>query len=104
MATWEKDSLRKGRWDIFRAIFLASRDIYLIHLNFNMEFDFKDKNVLYIISVNVLSFDLCIKDTLQLNIHLLADWSQNILFQNNEISIPQKVSDGQDQQGILIFC
>ena len=69
-----------------------------------MEFDFKDKNVLYIISVNVLSFDLCIKDTLQLNIRLLADWSKNILFQNNEINIPQKVSDGQDQQGILIFC
>lgn len=56
MATWEKDSLRKGRRDIFRATFLASRDIYLIHLTFNMEFDFKNKNVLYIISVNVLTY------------------------------------------------
>lgn len=64
---------------------------------------FKDKNSFYTISANVSSFGLCIKDILQLNMHLLADWPESILFKNNKITILQKGYDGQDQQGILII-
>lgn len=65
-----------------------------------MKFYFKDKNALYTTSVNVFSFGLCIKDMLQLYVPLLADWSENILFKKDKITIPQKVSDGQDHPGI----
>lgn len=104
MAILEKDNLSRGRRDLLKASFLASRDIYLVHQYFYMEFYFKDKNVLYTISVNVLSSGLHIKDFLQLNMQLLVDESKNILFRNNKINIPQEVSEGQDHRGILIFC
>lgn len=45
----------------FERLLSASRDVYLIHSNFIMAFDFKDKNVSYMISVYVLSFGLCIR-------------------------------------------
>lgn len=55
-AVWRKEGKA-----FLEVTFLASRDVYLIHSNFIMEFDFKDKNVSYIISVYALSFGLCIR-------------------------------------------
>lgn len=86
------------------ATFLAPRRIYIYNSSiFWNGVLFKDKNAFYTISANVSSFGLCIKDILQLNMHLLADWPESILFKNNNITILQKVYDGQDQQGILII-
>lgn len=103
-AYFKKGQFKQRRERLLEAMYLVTEDIHLIHLYFYMAFYFKDKNVLYTVSVNVLSSGLRIKDFLWLNMHLLADRSKNILFKNNKISIPQEMSEGQDQRGILIFC